>query len=226
MTWGSTLALFGSLVVLAALPSLSVLTVVTRSASRGLWHGVCVALGIVLGDSLFILLALGGLAIFGGWLGDFAPWLRLLAGLYLILLGVNLYRYRPPSSLLATPPAPASSAPDESLESHLETQDPARPLAALGASFWLGLGITLADQKATVFYLGFLPAFLGNGEVTGLDRGIVLATAIVAVGGVKLMYALLGDRARALLRPQYQRRLTAFGSLIMIGVGLKLIILR
>lgn len=65
MTWGSTLALFGSLVVLAALPSLSVLAVVTRSASRGLWHGVCVALGIVLGDSLFILLALGGLALLG-----------------------------------------------------------------------------------------------------------------------------------------------------------------
>lgn len=226
MTWGSTLALFGSLVVLAALPSLSVLAVVTRSASRGLWHGVCVALGIVLGDSLFILLALGGLALLGGWLGSLAPWLRLLAGLYLILLGVNLYRYRPPSILLTQAPASASS--DEPLDEsiHLETHEPSHTIAALGASFWLGLGITLADQKATVFYLGFLPAFLGNGEVTGLDRGIVLATAIVAVGGVKLMYALLGDRARALLRPQYQRRLTALGSVIMIGVGLTLIILR
>lgn len=233
MTWGSTLALLGSLVVLAALPSLSVLTVVVRSASLGWLHGVCVALGIVLGDGLLILLALGGLTLLGGLLGDLAPWFQRLAGLYLILLGVGLYRRRQPLGLPIQRPPLSSPAHSQTGAEVPETPPEPRPserrasslaIASLGSSVWLGLGLTLADQKAAIFYLGFLPAFLDLDNVTKLDLFIVLATAMVAVGGVKVGYAVLGDRARSLLRPQYQMRLTSLASFIMIGVGVALIV--
>ncbi|WP_296895702.1 hypothetical protein [Thiobacillus sp.] len=54
MTFGNWIALFGPMAVLAAVPSMSVLTVAARSASAGFVHGTA-AMGVVVGDVLFIL---------------------------------------------------------------------------------------------------------------------------------------------------------------------------
>ena len=64
-----------------------------------------------------------------------------------------------------------------------------------------GLLVTLGDQKAVVFYLGFLPAFIELGTLSHPDIGAVLASAVLAVGGVKLGYAYAAPfRARAAYR--------------------------
>jgi threonine/homoserine/homoserine lactone efflux protein len=47
MTLSSMIALFGAMLVLAAMPSSSVLLVISRSAASGFIHGVLAALGIV-----------------------------------------------------------------------------------------------------------------------------------------------------------------------------------
>jgi len=47
--------------VLAAMPSTSVALVVTRSATLGVGNGFSVAAGIVLGDLVFVMLAILGL---------------------------------------------------------------------------------------------------------------------------------------------------------------------
>jgi len=48
--------------LLAALPSASVALVITRSATLGVANGIAVSAGIVLGDLIFILLAIFGLS--------------------------------------------------------------------------------------------------------------------------------------------------------------------
>ena len=63
MTVQRLISLFFAMVLLAALPSTSVLTVVARSLSAGFWHGSVTALGIVAGDIVFILFAVYGLAV-------------------------------------------------------------------------------------------------------------------------------------------------------------------
>ena len=63
MTLNNIVALFGAMVVLAFIPSVSVLAVSARSAASGFIHGVFTTLGIVIGDILFILLAILGLAV-------------------------------------------------------------------------------------------------------------------------------------------------------------------
>lgn len=62
-------ALFAAMAVLAAVPSTSVLAVSARSASAGIAHGALVAMGVVVGDILFILLAIFGLALLAEALG-------------------------------------------------------------------------------------------------------------------------------------------------------------
>ncbi len=200
LSFGSILALFGAMVVLAALPSVSVLAVSTRSASAGFLHGALTAAGIVLGDLIFIAIALWGLSFLTETLGGFSIWIKYLGGAYLIFLGVSLWRSQAGSLR-------ASEAPESSLLS----------------SFLAGLSITLADQKATLFYLGFFPAFLDLSRISYADTAIIAAVTIFAVGGVKLIYAFLADRARSLISPTASQSLNRLAGLILIAVGAFLI---
>ena len=200
LSFGSILALFGAMVVLAALPSVSVLAVSTRSASAGFLHGALTAAGIVLGDLIFIAIALWGLSFLTETLGGFSIWIKYLGGAYLIFLGVSLWRAQAGSLR-------ASEAPESSLLS----------------SFLAGLSITLADQKATLFYLGFFPAFLDLSQISYADTAIIAAVTIFAVGGVKLIYAFLADRARSLISPTASQTLNRLAGVILIAVGAFLI---
>jgi threonine/homoserine/homoserine lactone efflux protein len=170
-------ALFGAMAVLAAAPSVSVLTVAARAGSHGFGHGAATAAGIVAGDLLFVLLAAFGLALLVESLGALARLLPYVAGVYMIALGVLLWRSRPN-------PTPRSGT----------------STASLPASFWTGLLITLADQKAVLFYMGFLPAFIDIDALTAVDVGAITLITLLAVGGVKLGYAWAAGRTGALIR--------------------------
>jgi threonine/homoserine/homoserine lactone efflux protein len=187
----------GAMVVLAALPSLSVITVTTRAATGGMAHGAAATLGIVAGDAIFILIAVLGLQALQAvpaplWLG-----LRIVGAAYLIWLGWSLLRPVAPSD--RTAPATASG--------------PVR------SSFVAGLLLTLADQKALLFYLAFLPAFLDLPKLTVLDVVAVLLVATVAVGGVKLLYAATAARAGQVLAPRLQRGAQRLAGVVVIGVA-------
>ena len=54
------------MIVLAIIPSISVLAVSARAAAFGFTHGMFTALGIVAGDIIFILIAVYGLALLAG----------------------------------------------------------------------------------------------------------------------------------------------------------------
>ena len=172
LSWIDALALTGAMAVLAAVPSTSVMAVVARAASSGFGHGAAMALGVVAGDIVFIAIALVGLAVLIEWLGPVFVVIRIAAAVYLVVLAVQLWR----------------SASRAASRSEL-----ARGGTALG-SFSSGLMITLADQKAVFFYLGFLPAFVSLEQVTTPDAVALMVIALVAVGGVKLIYVAVADR--------------------------------
>ncbi len=196
------LALAGAMVALAALPSLSVITVTTRAATGGMAHGVAATLGIVAGDAIFILIAVLGLQALQAvpdplWLG-----LRIVGAGYLAWLGWSLLR----------PPAPAS------LKAVASASGPVR------SSFAAGLLLTLADQKALLFYLAFLPAFLDLPNLSVFDIVAVLLVATVAVGGVKLLYAATAARAGQVLAPRLQHGAQRVAGVVVIGVAVWLLI--
>jgi threonine/homoserine/homoserine lactone efflux protein len=83
--------------------------------------------------------------------------------------------------------------------------------------------ITLGDQKATLFYLGFFPAFVDISEISSLDTIIIVAITTVAVGGVKLGYAILADRARLLISSRMRQGMNIAAGCVMIAVGVFLL---
>jgi len=201
MTFSTIMALFSAMVVLASIPSVSVLTVSTRSATSGFIHGVFTTLGIVVGDIIFIIIAIWGLSLLAAKMGGLFFLIKYLGGAYLIVLGIGLCRAK---------------------LNKVET-------AAVMESSWLssfiaGLSITLADQKATLFYLGFFPAFIDLSQISYLDTIIIIAITIVAVGGVKLGYAFMADQARLLISSRIRKGINMMAGGIMIAVGVFLIL--
>ncbi|MBI4781824.1 MAG: LysE family translocator [Oscillatoriophycideae cyanobacterium NC_groundwater_1537_Pr4_S-0.65um_50_18] len=200
MTLGSMIALFSAMFVLAAIPSVSVLAVSTRSATSGLIHGIFTSLGIVVGDIVFIVIAIWGLSLLAETMGSLFFLIQYLGAAYLILLGIGLWRSK--------------------------SQDLDRPeevKSSLLSSFLTGLFITLADQKATLFYLGFFPAFIDISNVSYLDTVIILAIATVSVGGVKIGYACMADRARLLINNRIRKNINRAAGCVMVAVGIFLI---
>lgn len=200
MTFSSIIALFSAMLVLAAIPSVSVLAVSTRAATFGFIHGVFTAVGIVLGDIIFIIIAIWGLSFLAETMGNLFVLIKYLGGAYLIFLGIGLCR---------------SKLQDLNTEEVIET--------SLLSSFLTGLLITLGDQKATLFYLGFFPAFLDLSKITYFDTGIIIAITAVAVGGVKLGYAFMADRVRFLIRSKTGKGINIAAGCVTIAVGVFLI---
>ena len=79
--------------------------------------------------------------------------------------------------------------------------------SSLFSSFLTGLVITLGDQKATLFYLEFLPVFLDISKISYWDTIAVILVAAVAVGGVKLIYALMADKVSAIASSKIKNRI-------------------
>jgi threonine/homoserine/homoserine lactone efflux protein len=136
LTPTNIVALTGIMVMGALVPSVSVLAVSARSAAFGFAHGVLTSVGIVVGDVVFILIAIYGLSVLADLMGSHFALIKYLGGAYLIWLGITLWRSRPKA---------------EGVEENSKTSMP--------SSFLTGLLITLADQKAILFYFGFLPCF-------------------------------------------------------------------
>lgn len=200
MTAGSIVALFAAMAVLALTPSVSVLTVTARAAAAGFLHGALTALGIVAADILFILLAVFGLALLTEAMGPWADLIGYAGGVYLVLLGAMAWRGRKAAA----------------------TAREARP-ASLFSSFMAGLMLTLGDQKAVLFYLGFLPAFLDLSAITGPDIAVLVAVTVIAVGGVKLGYAWAADRAGSIIGPKAGEIMGMIAAAVMVAVGMFLI---
>ncbi|MBW4560782.1 MAG: LysE family translocator [Mojavia pulchra JT2-VF2] len=200
MTFSTIVALFGAMVVLASIPSVSVLAVSTRSATSGFIHGLFTTIGIVVGDIIFIIIAIWGLSLLAETMGSLFVLIKYLGGAYLVFLGIGLCR---------------SKSQDMETGEIIET--------SLLSSFLTGLFITLGDQKATLFYLGFFPAFLDLSKISYFDTSIIIAITIVAVGGVKLGYAFMAYRARLLISSKTRKGINIAAGCVMIAVGIFLV---
>lgn len=201
LTLSACAALFAAMLILALVPSLSVLTVCARSASFGFLHGAATALGVVTGDIVFILIAILGLVAIAETVEIVPVLLHYLGAAYLIWLGVRTLRSGAVSGSTGT-----------------------QTSSSITASFMAGLLLTLADQKAIFFYLVFFPAFVDLSEMTATDIGIVLIITTGAVGGAKLGYAFLSSEAIRWQNRKFDRVISVVAAAVMITVGLFLLL--
>jgi threonine/homoserine/homoserine lactone efflux protein len=189
------------MIVLAIVPSVSVLAVTARAAAFGFSQGLFTAAGIVVADVLFILVAVYGLALIAEMMGDQFRLVQYIGAAYLIWLGISMWR----------------------ADTRARTADSV-PQSSWLSSFLTGFLITLGDQKAILFYLGFFPAFIDLSTMTPADTLIIVVIAILGVGGAKLTYAFLAARASLLFNnAAVLRGINILAACVMILVGVALL---
>lgn len=201
MTIASALALFFSMALLAALPSASVLAVSAKAASGGLRHGALATAGIVVGDVIFVLIAIFGLTLLVETMGSSFTLVKYAGGAYLLWLGVRLWRSSDQSAKQAVDNTSSSLS-----------------------SFMTGLLVTLGDQKAVLFYFGFLPAFLDLSALSAADVVSILGVTILAVGGVKLAYAVAADKISHIISGKFTSLMNLLAATVMFMAGVWVII--
>ena len=201
LSLSSIFILFGTMIILAIVPGVSVLAVSTRSATYGFKHGLFTTLGIATGDVFYIILTIFGLAMLAHSMAELFIWFKYLAGCYLIWLGTKFW-----------------SSKNAVLEVK-NTHD-----SSLLASFLLGLVITLADQKAILFYFAFFPTFINLSTISVLDGGIIILINIISLLITKLSYAYVAAKSHQLvIRPEIKNIISVVASGILITLGIFLL---
>lgn len=160
--------LFGIMIALAALPSTSVALVVTRSATLGVANGVAATAGIILGDLIFILLAIFGLSIVAETMGSLFMVIKYLGATYLLWLGYTLITSKSTTTI--------------TVDKTVKNQN-------LVSSFIAGFILTLGDVKAIVFYASLLPVFINLSTLQTSGVLILISVMVISLGSVKILYA-------------------------------------
>ncbi len=195
-------AMFAAMVTLALVPDSSAIAVAARSMASGIKHAVMIIVGIAVGDYLFILIALYGLAGMANSMGAWFDIVKYLGGAYLIILGVLLWRSKP-----------------EQIE-----VEGIKEFSWL-SNFLTGFFITMGDPKAIIFYMSFLPAFLDITTATAIDALTIIILVTIALFSVKLGYAYMADKARDLFKSSKARkRINIFAGSVMMATGIYLIV--
>ena len=198
-----SITLLGIMVALATIPSTSVTLVVIRSATLDVKNGIAVAAGIVLGDLIFVMLVILGLSVLAENLASLFLIVRYLGATYLIWLGLTLLARKHTTGFTTNNPTGKGR---------------------LTTGFLAGLALTLGDIKAIFFYLSLFPIFIDLTALQLTDVFIITAITVVAVGGVKVVYAFSAAHIATLSKGlpfEPAIRKTAGG--VMIGAGSYLI---
>ncbi len=173
MSIDSLFALFCAMLILAIVPGPAVFAIIARSFSSGKLQAFYMTAGIILGDYIFIILALFGLSALAEIMGTAFIIIKYLSAAYLIWLGIKMLRTK-----------------TESIDIEASHN------SSLISNFLTGLLITLGNPKAILFYVGFFPAFVNVSEVTLSDTSLIMLAATVAFGSVNMCYSLLAVKAK------------------------------
>jgi len=198
------ITLFGIMIALAALPSASVALVITRSATLGVANGVAVTAGIILGDLVFILLAIIGLSVVAETMGSLFMIVKYLGATYLLWLGYTLITSKNTTTI---------------------TVDKTVKKQNLVTSFIAGFILTLGDIKAIIFYASLLPVFLNLSTLQASDVLIIISVMVISLGSVKILYVFSAVKMVTFAtgkKLDNVARKTAGG--LMLGVGSYLIV--
>ena len=180
--------------VAVLVPGPGVAAIVARALGGGFWSAMPMIIGILVGDLIYLVFALFGLAAIATYFGAVFVIVRWASALYLLYIAWQFWTAKPGSEQLGP----------RKKEPWIRT-------------FLSGFALTLGNPKTIVFYLALLPT------VVPLDRPITIlgfseltAIVVVVLLAIGCGYAALAAWARELFTsPRAIRRLNRTAGVIM-----------
>ncbi|MDT0175974.1 LysE family translocator [Enterobacter sp. BRE11] len=180
----------------AAIPGPGMTALVARSVSGGARTGFTMLAGLILGDLIYLSIAVFGLAVVAHNYSSVFTLINWAASLYLCVLAWQFWRYQPEAV---------------SIDQKATTQEL--------ASAWLsGLTITLGNPKTIAFYLAILPLVISLDNVSlQIWGGMLVPLTIFVLLSVGAVFILAALKIRHLLTSaKAQQRLFRSAGVIML----------
>lgn len=197
MTTTAMIVYAATLLVAVATPGPAMFGVISTGLARGTSAAVAVGLGVALGDTLLVSVALLGLGTLAATFGWVFAIVKYAGAAYLIWIGIKMWR---------SPPELARS----------RLTGPRHPLRNVG----LGSAMALGNPKAILFHASLMPLLLDLGSLTILDAGVVLGIVLTVNTVTMGFYGLLSGQASSWFRTGGQVRwMNRIAGTAMVGTG-------
>lgn len=193
------LALYaGGIFILFLTPGPVWMALVARTLSGGFGSAWPLALGVVIGDILWPIIAILGLSWVAMQYDGLLDLLKYVATLIFFVLGFSLI-----------------SNPDRAVNNDNRLTRPGQL-----AGFIAGVAIILSNPKAILFYIGVLPGFFDLSRMTLLDIVAICTISAVLPFLGNLTLSIMVDRVRHLLSsPATLRKVNTISGILLILVG-------
>ncbi len=194
----------GALAILFLTPGPVWVALIARAIAGGFHAAWPLALGVVVGDVIWPLVAIFGLTALVDLYAEFITYLRYSGGLFLIWIGAKtIFNAGKPIIV------------DEKLS-----------VSGVWAGFFAGLLIMAGNPKAIIFYIGILPSLFNIEILQTPDILIICAISMVVPFIGNLLFALLIVRIRKIISsPKALRRINIAAGSAIILVGASIVVL-
>ena len=193
------LAFVAASAILLVIPGPTILTVIGYSLTHGRRANAALVAAVALGDSTALVLSLLGL---GALLAASSFWftvVKWIGGLYLLFLGIRLFRS---GATLTEGPTPLAASGSR---------------RRLFANTWL---VTALNPKGMIFFVAFLPQFIKPGADMAPQLWILAITFVVMATINATLFALFAASAATLLAsPRAQRGFRFAGGSLLSAAG-------
>jgi threonine/homoserine/homoserine lactone efflux protein len=166
-----------ALFVVALIPGPGITALVARALGAGFAESLAMAVGIALGDVVFLTAVVLGLSVVAQTFGAIFLVIKYAGAAYLAWVAYKMWT----SGLL-------------------KTEVGASPARTMLQSLLSGLFVTLGNPKAMLFYLALVPTLLDITAITLRDYVILIVVSVAVLLGVTIPYILLAAKARELFR--------------------------
>ncbi len=189
----------GALLILFLTPGPVWAALIARALSGGFHAAWPLALGVVIGDAFWPILAILGVSWLVSVYAEFLVLLRYAGALMLIAMGVLMIIHA----------------------GRVIEKDSRLTAPGVWAGFSAGVLINLGNPKAILFYMGILPGFFDISRVGAWDMAAIVFMSMLVPFLGNLMLAAFMHRVRALISSESSLRKVNTGSgiaLIWVGV--------
>lgn len=186
-------------IALLLIPGPTVLLILSYVLSQGRQVALATVAGVALGDLIAMSASLTGLGVLVLASSKLFILLKWVGAIYLVYLGIKLFRSAPNTSLEMLDTAPSTSP---------------RKVFVHSAA------VTALNPKSNVSFIAFVPQFLNPNAVLAPQFGLLIATFVGLAAVNALAYALLADKLRQkIARPTVLPFLTRLGGGALVAMG-------
>ncbi|RWD29601.1 MAG: LysE family translocator [Mesorhizobium sp.] len=195
------IAFFATTAIFAYIPGPAMLYAAAQTMARGRWSGLTAALGIHLGGYVHVIAAAAGLSVLFHAVPTLYVTVKLAGALYLIWLGVSLFRAR---------------AQDDAVMPGIEPKSARR-------AFFESITVEVLNPKTAIFFMAFLPQFIdASATLPVWLQFLVLGTIVnLMFSSADVMCVVLaGAMVTRLRRSSHaQRLMRRAGGAVLVGLG-------